>query len=267
MRPAINTLIINADDFGLNHNVNMATVQTFEKGLCSSCTIMPNMLEFEAACELVHEYKLINHVGIHLVLTEGYPLTEKIRKLPRFCDKEGRFCLSWTERVFRLNTDEKEALAEETKAQIAKCRKNQIPLTHLDSHSHVHEEWGIASVVIPVVIEECIPYVRLSRNFGPGITTVKRVYKYFFNLSLRSRGLAKTKYFGTPEDYYLYVKKLTNAQASPISWELMIHPLFDEQQQLVDYWLKKPLENMVTAVYEYEKAVSFTGRKYHNNLR
>ena len=225
------------------------------------------MPDFEAACELVHKYQLKHHIGIHLVLTEGYTLTDKIRKLPRFCGKEGRFCLSRTERVFRLNTDEKEALAEETKGQIAKCRKHQIPLTHLDSHSHVHEEWGVASVVIPVVLEERIPYVRLSRNFGSGITTVKRVYKYVFNLSLRSRGLAKTQYFGTQEDYYLYVKKLTNTRASLISWELMIHPLFDEQHRLVDYWLKKPLENVITDVYEYEKAVSFTGHKYHNNLR
>ena len=260
-------LIINADDFGLNSSVNSAIVYSFEKRFCSSATIMANMPDFEAACELVHKYKLKYHVGMHLVLTEGYPLTEKIRKLPRFCNKEGRICLSRTERVFRLNTDEKRALAEETKAQIAKCRKHQIPLTHLDSHSHVHEEWGIASVVIPVALEERIPYIRLSRNFGSGMTTVKRVYKYIFNLSLRSKGFAKTQYFGILKDYYLYVRKLTNRRDLPISWELMTHPFFYEKQVLVDYWLKKPLENLITAVYKYEKAVSFTGRKYHNNFR
>lgn len=259
-------LIINADDFGLNHNVNMATVQAFEKSLCSSCTIMPNMPEFEAACELAHEHKLTNHVGIHLVLTEGHPLTEKIRKLPRFCDKDGRFCLSRAERVFRLNADEKEALAEETKAQIAKCRKHQIPLTHLDSHSHAHEEWGIASVAIRVALEERIPYMRLSRNFGSGISVVKRMYKHFLNLKLRRVGLAKTQYFGTPEDYYPYVKKLTNPRALPISWEIMTHPVLDKQQRLMDSWIKKPLNSAIKALYGYEKAVSFGGHRYHNKL-
>ena len=61
-------LIINADDFGKNRDVNQAVVECFERGLCSSTTIMPNMPGFEEACRLVHEKGLVSHVGIHAVL-------------------------------------------------------------------------------------------------------------------------------------------------------------------------------------------------------
>jgi len=97
-------LIINADDFGESQQVNKAIIQSFENGLCSSATLMPNMPGFEAACELVHEYKLLNHIGMHLVLRGGYPLTEKIKHFSTFCDQEGRLSLSRDKPIFNLGT-------------------------------------------------------------------------------------------------------------------------------------------------------------------
>lgn len=96
-------LIINADDFGLNENTNTAIVNCFEKGLCSSTTIMPNMPGFEHACQLAHEKKLLNHIGLHIVLTESYPLTEAMKVTSRFCDKTGRFHIDRTRRILYLS--------------------------------------------------------------------------------------------------------------------------------------------------------------------
>ncbi len=75
-------LIINADDFGLNSSVNRAIVDLFTNGLINSATLMANMPAFDEAISLVHKYNLAPKIGLHLVLTEGTPLTEEIKKIP-----------------------------------------------------------------------------------------------------------------------------------------------------------------------------------------
>ena len=45
-------LFVNADDFGLSHEVNMAIVEAFKKGLINNTTIMVNMPGFEEAVRL-----------------------------------------------------------------------------------------------------------------------------------------------------------------------------------------------------------------------
>jgi predicted glycoside hydrolase/deacetylase ChbG (UPF0249 family) len=79
---------------------------------------------------------------------------QEIRSL---CNVEGRFALTRRARVVFLTASERQALADELRAQIRACRENGIPLTHADSHHHVHEEWGIAAVVIAVCREQGIP--------------------------------------------------------------------------------------------------------------
>ena len=71
-------IIINADDFGLNTSVNHAIIESFEKGLINSTTIMANMPGFDEAIDLAHKHNIINKTGIHLTLTEGEPLTTNI---------------------------------------------------------------------------------------------------------------------------------------------------------------------------------------------
>ena len=145
-------------------------------------------------------------------------------------------------------------------------QKAQTTLTHLDSHRNAHKEWGIASVIIPIVLKEGIPYIRLSRNFGPGISIAKRIYKQFLNQRLRRAGLARTEYFGSSEDYDSYLKSLRDPQALPLSWEVMAHPVLDEQERLIDSWIEKPLGSAIEALHGYEKAVSFGGHRYQSKL-
>jgi predicted glycoside hydrolase/deacetylase ChbG (UPF0249 family) len=62
-------IIANADDFGLNDEVNQAIVEAFEKHMISSATLMANMPGFEEACELAHRHGLLGRIGVHLNLT------------------------------------------------------------------------------------------------------------------------------------------------------------------------------------------------------
>lgn len=255
-------LIINADDFGLNHAVNLGVVRAFERRLCSSCTIMPNMPGFGEAAELVRVLGLGHHVGLHLTLTEGVPVTEGIRAVHRFCDEEGKFRLSRKERVMRLSDGERKALQTEVEGQIARCRRHGIALTHLDSHSHAHEEWAIASLIIEMAREMKIPYVRLCKNFGPGMSPPKQLYRHIVNARFRKAHLAATRYFGLPQDYELFCQRPKAKKEKDASWEIMVHPVVNGDQQLLDGWLHEPLEVTLKNVPEYKRAVSFSRYRY-----
>ena len=73
-------LFVNADDFGLSHEVNMAIVEAFKKGLINNTTIMVNMPGFEEAVRLAEKYGFFDRVGLHLNLFEGKHLTEDIKR-------------------------------------------------------------------------------------------------------------------------------------------------------------------------------------------
>ena len=111
-------LIINADDFGRDRLSNKAIIQSFKRGLCSSTTLMPNMAGFEEACQLSHDNRLRDYVGVHLVLTEGSPLTEKIKGYSRFCNNDGFFCMTRERPIFNLDNSEKRVLADEIRYRI-----------------------------------------------------------------------------------------------------------------------------------------------------
>jgi predicted glycoside hydrolase/deacetylase ChbG (UPF0249 family) len=254
-------LIINADDFGWNARINKAIIQSFKRGLCSSATLMPNMPGFDEACELIHENKLINHIGLHLTLSENYPLTEGIKRFPRFCNDRGKLCLARNRAIFILGTPEKKVLAEEIKAQIKRCRSRKIPVTHVDSHYLVHTEWGIAAVLITIARQEGIPHMRISRNIGPDIPFYKKAYKYIFNNRIGIAGLRRTRYFGQVEDFIFFKKQMKLADTVK-SCEIMIHPKFNDKQVLIDDLSGKALEALIKKVDSYKDAVSFKGIKY-----
>jgi predicted glycoside hydrolase/deacetylase ChbG (UPF0249 family) len=226
-------VVVNADDFGMSRQVNEGILRAFEKGLISSATIMANMPAFEEACQLVHHHGLERRIGLHLNLTSGKPLTADIVECPRFCDPGG----GWRPRKRVLWTTRKEALAlqAEIGAQLLACERQGIPPTHLDSHHHMHTEWGIAPIVVRAAKLHGIRAIRLALNCGPGrrgASAAHRMsasaYRGAHNVYLRCHRLAKTAYFGDASDT-AHVLKTTRADV-----EVMVHPTLDECGRLID---------------------------------
>lgn len=247
-------LIINADDFGYNSEVNFAILTSFLKGLCSSTTIMANMPGFEEACQMSHDNGLTKCVGFHLVLSEGTPLTDKIKKCSRFCNSEGRFHHMGERHFFRLSCEEKNAVAQEISAQIDRCREYGIHLSHVDSHNHIHCEWGITCVLFRVMKNKGLRFIRLSRHLDPDSTFIKNLYRRLVNIRIILKGAAATKYFGTVEDF---VRLKQNTNCNTISFEIMIHPTFNTEKLLIDDISNEQLDEYVARVVEYKKAISF----------
>ena len=256
-------LIINADDFGLDEAINKGVVEAFKKGLCSSTTLMTNTPGFQQACQLVHENKLLKHVGVHLVLRDGYPLTEKIKYFPKFCNGEGQLCFSPKAMFVPLEVSEKKALAEEIRAQIRRCREYGIPLTHLDTHHHLHLIWEISSVLIPILKQEDIPYLRIKENTNPDIPFRFKIYNHIFNYRLKIMGLARTKYYGSIAQFLALREKLNSLDVIE-SFSITVYPKINAQQMLIDriYDKEVDLETEVKQIDIYKDIISYSGARF-----
>ena len=250
----LDSFIINADDFGMDAEVNRAVIDSFHQGLCSSTTLMANLSGFEDACQSCHDHKLVTRIGLHLNLGEGAPLTDGIRKQPRFCDADGRFSLSSAQRTWFMSDAEKHALADEIRAQIARCRGMRIPLTHVDSHRHLHVQWGILNVLLAVARQERVPYVRIPRNCGSGIRTMKAIYKRAVIRRIAAFKMQRTKHFGSIADY-LWLRDAGGAHGS---MEIMVHPRYLNSGVLADYPDNIPLAEQVQKVERYRTAIAFS---------
>ena len=219
-------IIINADDFGMNSDINAGINEAFERGLISSTTLIVNMPGFVEACELAKRFQLVGKIGIHLNLTEGVPLTTDIRSMARFCGPDGRFR---PRRVTPyLPARERAAVENEFNAQVQACIERGIRPTHIDSHHHVHTEWAIGAAVIAVARRNGIQAIRLTRNCGQDISLPKRIYKSAYNLRLKMYGLAKTRYFGSPSDVQGTIEN-SNADI-----EVEVHPRWNGTGTIVE---------------------------------
>jgi chitin disaccharide deacetylase len=254
-------VIVNADDFGRDDATNGGIIRAFEEEWISSTTLMANQPGFEGAVELAHEHRLQRHVGVHLVLTSGVPLTDPIRRVSRFCDSDGVF-RSWraTSRVWRLDGLERDAIAAELAAQVRCARDRGLEVTHLDSHHHVHNEWAIATCVIDVARHFAIPYVRVARNCGPGLRPIGAAYKRVFNQRLRRRDLARTRWFGDAADW-LHLRRRGPSETSLDDFELMVHPRLRPDGGLIDTESGRELSDLLAPVAGVRSATSFAGAR------
>lgn len=230
------SIVVNADDFGMSSGVNGSILRSFELGYISTTTIMCNMPGFEEACHTAHEQRLTDRIGIHFNITEGFPLSEKIKRLKKFCDQDGRMYKSFKGHLF--DAVEREAVYEELEAQLKRLKQFGISPSHADSHHHSHHFIGTQSIVIKLTKANQIPAVRLRFNFGK-LSPQRKMYSKLFNLRLEFAGLAKTKYFceiRSANDSLFRLNK-------PV--EIMVHPYPGENGNIVNYNAGKPLPPMI----------------------
>ena len=128
-------LIVHADDLGMAHSVNAATIKAFESGLVNSGSIMipcPWLPEIAAYARAHPEVDL----GLHLTLTSEWrfyrwgPVLPKDR-VSSLLDNTGYLYPTESEAATHAKTMEVET---EIRAQIDRARAMGIKPTHLDSH-------------------------------------------------------------------------------------------------------------------------------------
>jgi len=249
----MSNLIINADDFGISKAVNYAIMAAMDSNICTDTTLLANFDESENAANLAVSMNRTDRVGIHLNLTEGFPLSLKIRNEPRFCNQEGYFHNKKLKRIALLSKSEKIAVQEELTSQIRLCRKFGIPISHADSHNHIHEEPGLGLLIMGILKNENIPYLRLTNNIGE-TSFVNRIYRSTYNLVLGFKDLTVTEYFGSIANLNNYTKKIDENSVV----ELMIHPGKIVDNQILDVYSKENLSLLLPQIIDRNKLISYS---------
>ena len=249
----MSNLIINADDFGISKAVNYAIMAAMDSTICTDTTLLANFDESENAANLAISMNRTDRVGIHLNLTEGFPLSLKIRNEPRFCNQEGYFHNKKLKRIALLSKSEKIAVQEELTSQIRLCRKFGIPISHADSHNHIHEEPGLCLLIMDILKNENIPYLRLTNNIGE-TSFVNRIYRSTYNLVLGFKRLTVTEYFGSITNLNNYAKMIDENSVV----ELMIHPGKIVDNQILDVYSKENLSLLLPQIIDRNKLISYS---------
>jgi chitin disaccharide deacetylase len=245
-------LIINADDFGMSKDVNFAILAAMDLNLCKDTTLLVNFEASEHAAKLAIATNRKNNIGIHINLTEGYPLTYNIRNESRFCNNEGLFHNKKNKRIYSLSKSEKKAVYEEIESQIQFCRKLGIPISHADSHNHIHEEPGFLMLLLDILKKEKIPFIRLTNNIG-STSLLKSFYRNAYNSILNYNNLAGTDYFGSIKNLSYPSKKLKDNSFI----ELMIHPGKILDNQIYDVYSKENLSALLPAIIDGNRLMSY----------
>jgi len=159
-------LIVHADDLGMAHSVNAASMKAFETGLVNSGSIMipcPWVQEIAAYARTNPQADL----GLHLTLTSEWshfrwgPVVSKDR-VASLLDDNGYFRLTEAEAAKYANVKEVET---EIRAQIESARKLGIQPTHLDSHmGTLYQTKDLFETLLRVARDNELP-VRISKEW------------------------------------------------------------------------------------------------------
>lgn len=148
-------LIVNADDFGLTEGVNRAIIDGHRNGIITSATLMANGEAFDSAVAASSAEPALG-VGVHLNLTQDRPVLSA-SEVPSLVRQDGSFFPSPGILARRIMARKVEPLEveKELRSQIEKVAAEGIPITHLDSHKHVH--------LLPPIFDLVL---QLARSYG-----------------------------------------------------------------------------------------------------
>lgn len=146
-------LIVNADDFGLHPSIDKGILQTHQKGIVTSASVLVTGAHVENAVRLAQAQGL--SLGVHLCLTTGLAPASRAATLL----KAGRFRRHWTDLASALFRWEilLDAVALEFRAQVQRLWDLGVSPDHLNSHQHIHLMPGIKDIVIRLGHELNLP--------------------------------------------------------------------------------------------------------------
>ncbi len=159
-------LIVHADDVGVTHSVNAATIKALDTGLVNSASIMVPCPWFPEIADYAKSHPDLDF-GLHLTLTNERvyyrwgPVASKDR-VPSLVDVNGYFHHDWSAAT-KINPREVEL---ELRAQIDRAYSMGLRPTHFDSHQYRLYDNGkdLFEVVLRLAHEYKLP-VFLARDW------------------------------------------------------------------------------------------------------
>ncbi len=215
-------LIVNAEDLGGNVAINDASFALMEAGVVTSSTIIANGPAFEHAIAAIKQFPSCSF-GVHLNLTVFPPLTASSGLAP-VLDDDG--CLSSKLFDVPMTTGLRDALVQELIAQVQRALDAGIPVSHLDSHQHIHTLPKLFPVLKTVQRRFGIRRMRSTINLlapNEHMTALRSLKKRLFRVALRYHyATVSPEGLGEFRDFYAALKVGRIPQFQHL--ELMVHP-------------------------------------------
>lgn len=243
-------VVINADDFGKTSEVNQAIDKALDAGAITSSTILANTKYWEDIHRIVNSHPDASF-GVHLNLTEGESLTKNNVLVQYGITDDAGIFTGKTKKINKIPQDLSDALFIEITTQIHKVKTiENIPISHIDGHHHVHALSVISDIILKAVKENGINRMRNRYHFP----------KHFPNLGIRSmmkdipwkyqfvkNGIKMTKYFG-PYQMFVEQLKLGNLPPKNSTIELMCHPGHNNYCEETDMVFDRVIEKYLNQI-------------------
>ena len=234
-------LIVNADDLGATERINDEIFDLMQSGVVTSATLMANAPGFEHAVHQIPRFP-DSSFGIHLNLTVFAPLSHSADLEP-ILDENGHL----SKKLFKtpITPPLRAALLQELTLQVERVLDAGVPLSHFDSHHHVHTIPKLFPVLKSLQRKFAVRKVRSTISLlppGQKMTGVRWLKKTAFRLALRSSYSTKSPDgLGDFRDFYVFLKAGRIPRFRTL--ELMTHPgtttakYIDEVAALRSGWL------------------------------
>ncbi|MCX5829960.1 MAG: ChbG/HpnK family deacetylase [Deltaproteobacteria bacterium] len=158
-------LIINADDFGANICRNRGIAEAVDTGVVTSVSVLVNGPAFDDALARLPAWQGRGvSVGLHVNLSEGYPVCKGLSVLP---DDHG--CFRGKSSTHKLlmqkgNHELEREVALEIEAQIGLLESKAIRISHLDGHQHVHVFPAVIGAAVRAAQRHGIVWLRIPEE-------------------------------------------------------------------------------------------------------
>ena len=234
-------LIINADDFGISKETNLAIKQGFESEIITSTSLIVNLDAFEHAIFDILPYCNGLDVGFHFNIIEGKSITNQ----SLLCDENGFFNNSYGQLIIKsFNKEFLKQVEIEFRAQIEKALA-LCKISHIDSHVHTHAIPSIFKLVSKLAKEYNIPYVRTQREIPYivwkkslstkfAINIIKNVLLNIFS-AINKHSETNNYFIGVLYTGFMdeeaILKGLSKIKKDNSITEVIFHPTIDENKQ------------------------------------
>ncbi len=233
-------LIVNADDYGYFRCVSRGILRAAADGIVTATGVLSNATDFAEHAARLRDCDALD-VGVHLNLTDGVPLTTKLRNgLSRGSGRfPGKFRMAGAVVAGVVKTED---VQHEWRAQIERCLDNGLRLRFLNSHEHLHMLPSLFALTRVLAKDYGIPHIRFPRSqllgkSRSGSLFRGAVIKALESINRRHADTPSAQFLGLETSGKLdlpYLERCLSRLRAGEIYELMCHPGEFDAREVTD---------------------------------